>query len=143
LIDESIRIRPAVLAAVEAHARRAAPEECCGLLIARGGRVDEAIPLANQAADKQRRYEIDPADYLAAIKRCRGTDAIVIGAYHSHPRSEPLPSETDRAVAFSDFIYVISGPVDGSAALSTRAYRLRDRNFCPVALVPDAEDQCT
>ena len=105
--------------------------------------MDEAVPVENRAADRTRRYEIDPADYLAAIKRCRGTEAIVIGGYHSHPSSEPTPSETDRAAAFSDFVYVISGRGRGREGFVTRAYRLRERNFSPVSLVLDAEEQCT
>jgi desampylase len=139
LIDESIHIRRSVLAAIEEHARGAAPDECCGLLIARDGRIDESVPTKNMAAEPSRRYEIDPRDYLAAIKRCRGTDDLVIGAYHSHPRSEPEPSPTDRAAAFGDFLYLIAGPVSPES-FEIRAYRLRGGNFQPVALVPDPEE---
>lgn len=137
MTDETIRIRPEVLAAIEQHARAAAPAECCGLLIARDGRIDELVEAENQAADPIRHYEISPRDYLDAIKRCRGTDAIVIGAYHSHPRSAPDPSPTDLASAFSDFLYVIAGPVGGPLALVIRAYRLKSGNFHPLNLVPD------
>jgi desampylase len=140
LIDESIRVRPAVLAAIEEHARRVAPEECCGLLIARDGRIDEAVPTENRAAEPVRRYEIDPRDYLSAIKRCRGTEAIVIGAYHSHPRSEPTPSATDREAAFGDFLYLIAGPVGAPDRFEIRAYRLRSGNFRSLGLVPDPEE---
>jgi proteasome lid subunit RPN8/RPN11 len=136
VIGESIRIRPDVLAAIEHHARSTAPAECCGLLIARDGCIADAVPAENQAADRLRHYEISPRDYLDAITRCRGTDAIVIGAYHSHPQSPPEPSPTDRAAAFSDFLYLIAGPVSGPPELAIRAYRLRSGNFHPVALVP-------
>ena len=143
MFEESIRIGPAVLHAIEQHARAAAPEECCGLLIARNGRIDEAIPVENQAADPGRRYEIAPRDYLDAIRRCRGADAVVIGAYHSHPESPAEPSQTDRATAFSDFLYVIAGPAQPAAELAVRAYRLKGGNFHPVRLVPDAKEPQT
>ena len=136
-IEESIRIRPEVLAAIEQHARDAAPAECCGLLIARDGRIDEAVAADNQAADPVRHYEISPRVYLDAIKRCRGTDAIVIGAYHSHPKSAADPSPTDLAAAFGDFLYIIAGPVGGPSAVAIRAFRLKSGNFHPVGLVPD------
>jgi proteasome lid subunit RPN8/RPN11 len=143
LIEESIRIRPAVLADIERHARAAAPAECCGLLIAEDGCIDEARAVDNQAADPERHYEVSPRDYIDALKRCRGTDRIVIGAYHSHPRSLPHPSPTDREAAFSDFLYLIAGPVAGPVDLVIRAYRLKDGNFSPVGLVPDPEEPQT
>jgi len=137
---EVIRIRPAVLRQIEAHARAASPAECCGLLIARRGRIEEAIEVQNRAADPLRRYEIDPRDYLQALKRCRGTDALVLGAYHSHPRSAPEPSPRDLEQAFHDFLYLIAGPAGPSELLAIRAYRLAEGNFRAVALVPDPEE---
>jgi proteasome lid subunit RPN8/RPN11 len=132
-----------VLLAIEAHARAAAPKECCGLVVARSGCIDEAVPVENCADDPERRYEIHPRDYLDAIKRYRGTDATVIGAYHSHPHSLPEPSATDLEAAFSDYLYLIAGPVTGSGAFAIRAYRLTDGNFRPVGLVPDPEEPQT
>jgi proteasome lid subunit RPN8/RPN11 len=87
-----------------------------------------------------RRYEIDPREHIAVIKRCRGTSSSVVGAYHSHPRSAPEPSPTDLAEAFTDFLYVIVGPAAGSRAGEIRAYRMIDGNFRAVELVPDPEE---
>jgi len=94
----------------------------------------------NCAGNPVRRYEIDPRDYIAAMKRCRGTSSSVLGAYHSHPRSAAEPSPTDLAEAFGEFLYVIAGPVIGDRVASIRAYRLIDGNFQSVELVPDPED---
>jgi proteasome lid subunit RPN8/RPN11 len=142
VIDESICIRREVLAAIEQHARATAPDECCGLLIARHGCIDEVVAARNEAVDRLRRYEISPREYLDAIKRCRGSDAVVIGAYHSHLRSGPEPSPADREAAFSEFLYLIAGPV-AAAGFAIKAYRLRDGNFQPVRLVPDPEEPQT
>lgn len=132
--------RTRVLDAIAAHAEREAPDECCGLLLGTGHSIDEALPLANRAAEPARRYEIDPRDYLAAIKRCRGTRQGVIGAYHSHPRASAEPSERDRAEAFGDFLYLIAGPVAAGLPPPVRAYRFEGGNFRAVPLVPDAEE---
>jgi proteasome lid subunit RPN8/RPN11 len=132
-----------VLDTIEQHARRAAPYECCGLLVGSGERIDEAVPVENRAADPARRYEIDPRDFLAVIRRCRGTTRAVIGAYHSHPHSAASPSETDRAAAFPDFLFVIAGPVAGDLPLPIEAYRMEDGNFRFIRLVPDAEESQT
>jgi proteasome lid subunit RPN8/RPN11 len=135
-----IRVAPAVLHAIAAHARAEAPRECCGLLVGDDRRIDEAIPARNQADDPLRRYDVDPRDHIAAIKRCRGTSSSVIGAYHSHPRSAPEPSPTDLAEAFGEFLYVIAGPVEDDRPGEIRGYRLIDGTFRPVDLIPAAEE---
>jgi proteasome lid subunit RPN8/RPN11 len=143
VIDGPIRISRAVLDAIEAHARAEAPRECCGLLIASGGTIEAALPVENRAADPHRRYEIDPRDYLALVKRLRGSDDQVIGGYHSHPRSMPEPSATDREMAFGEFLYLIAGPVEGTVPFSVRAFRFASGNFQPLRLVPQPQEPQT
>ena len=130
-----MRVRRSVLAAIEAHARAEAPRECCGLLLGDTDEIREAVATANVAAEPLRRYEISPADHFALIRRCRGAGAEpgIVGGYHSHPRSLPEPSATDREQAFLEFVYLIAGPVDGSAPLSIRA-RLFSEHGAPVRL---------
>ena len=135
-----IRCAPGVLDAIANHARREAPRECCGLLIGRDDRIEEATPVINRATDPLRRYEIDPNDFLASVKRCRGTQSSVIGAYHSHPRTIAEPSESDRSEAFGPFLYIIAGPVAAELPPPIRAYRWESGNFLPVRLVPDAQE---
>ena len=131
-----MRVRRSVLDAIEAHARAEAPRECCGLLLGDAGEVREAVATANVAAEPLRRYEISPADHFALIRRCRdaGSGPAIVGGYHSHPRSLPEPSATDLEQAFLEFVYLIAGPVDGSAPLSIRAYQLIAGRLDPVTL---------
>jgi proteasome lid subunit RPN8/RPN11 len=162
-----VKVAAGVLSAIEAHARQAAPEECCGLLLGTAETITEAMRAHNRAADRQRRYEIDPEDHFAAIRRARARGLDVVGAYHSHSRSAPVPSETDRAQAFEDFVFLIVGRTEGmhprgvgsgrsSASaeasadrrslvqrrldrpLTIRAWRLQSGNFAEVALVSDS-----
>ncbi len=127
--------------AITAHARRDSPRECCGLLIGTELEVIEAVATANVAAEPRRHYQVSPVDYFAQIKRCRdaasqGAAAVdVIGAYHSHPHSAPVPSPTDLEEAFGEFLYIIAGPVDGPAALALRAYRLQAGRLEDVPLI--------
>lgn len=125
-------IRASALEALTAHARADPGRECCGFLIGTAAYILEVAPATNVADDPSRRYEISPADYLAQIRRARGTPYAVIGAYHSHPRSAPDPSATDLALAFQEFIYLIAGPVAGP--MDVRAYRLEDDRFVPLQL---------
>lgn len=136
-----MRVAPEVLAAIEAHARREAPKECCGLLIGDSDRVVEAVPCANLAEDPVRRYRIAPEDLFAQIRRCRERPAAlrIVGGYHSHPRSVAQPSPTDHEEAFAGFLCVIAGPVDGSRPYQVRAFELLDGNLQEVGFVPDPE----
>ncbi len=98
----------AVVDMIVAHAREAAPDECCGLLLGRGGDVLEAVPARNVADDPRRRYLIDPQDHIAARRDARTRGLEVVGFYHSHPRSAAAPSETDLAEAtYPDHLYAI------------------------------------
>lgn len=139
-----MRIDREALTAIVAHARRDAPHECCGLLVGRGETsseelfVLEAVPCSNGAADPSRRYEISPVDYFAQIRRCRRINEMqserfaVVGAYHSHPRGTPEPSETDTAEAFQDFVFLIVG--HGGAGMQIGAYTLTGETLTPVPL---------
>lgn len=115
------------------HAADTAPEECCGLLLGRPGEVLEAVPTPNVAADRRRRFQVDPAAHFAAIRRARGGRLDVIGAYHSHPHGPAMPSETDKAEAFDDptFVHLLVTPTDRRIA----AYLLAGGNFVEVPLV--------
>ena len=135
-----ISCAPGVLQSIADHARRMAPNECCGLLIGDSARIAKAQAVENRAADTFRRYEIDPRDLLAAMKQCRGTGLDVIGAYHSHPRSGAEPSPSDLEEAFGDFLYLIAGPVAGHVPVPIEAYRLEHGNFRRIRLVPDARE---
>jgi len=137
-----------VVAAIAAHARRESPRECCGLLVGTALEVQEAVATGNVAAEPHRLYQVSPADHFSLIRRCRDApsrgsqSAEIIGVYHSHPRSAPVPSSTDRRDALADFLYVIAGPVDGSATLAVRAYRLVNGEFEDVALGGEPPTAC-
>lgn len=132
-----MKIAAGVLAAIQTHAREAAPEECCGLLLGTSEAISHALRAHNRAADPRRRYEIDPQDHFAAIRQGRAQGLDVVGAYHSHPRSSAVPSETDQAQAFEDFVFLIAGGQEGRP-FAIRAWRLSSGNFAEVALVSEA-----
>jgi proteasome lid subunit RPN8/RPN11 len=130
-----LRIPGAVLDELVARARAAAPRECCGLLIGRADRVDRAFPARN-ARRGTTAYLIDPRDHFAAINAAREAGAEVIGYYHSHPRSAPNPSPTDRREAVPGaHYYVIVGVGEPAAEASAAAFWLLHGNFQAVPLV--------
>lgn len=105
-----ICIRRSAADALIAHAKSEAPLECCGLLVGQPGLVERVVPATNVRASEVS-YLIDPRDHFAAIRAARTEGLGVIGGYHSHPRSEALPSPTDLAEsAGEEFLYVIAAP---------------------------------
>jgi proteasome lid subunit RPN8/RPN11 len=124
----SITIAARVIDEVIAHAREDAPLECCGLLVAGGGAIDEAVRTRNAKASRTA-YLVDPEDHFAAIKRARQAGRRIAGAYHSHPRSPAVPSPADLREAHDpDLVYLIVSLADPLAP-SVRAFAIRDGQY--------------
>src|SRR5262249_21334783 len=116
------------------HARERAPEECCGVLLGLGDRVDEAVNARNIADRPDIRFLIDPRDHLEALRRARRPGLDVPGFYRSRPRWPAIPSARDLAEAsYPNHLFLIVGLQ--SEPPDVRLYRFRDGNFLPVPFV--------
>ena len=122
-----------VIATLLAEAARAAPAECCGLLLGRAGAVVAARPAANVADDPLLQFEIDPAALFAAYREQRAGGPELIGYYHSHPSGHPRPSATDCEHASGDarvWAIVAGGEVgfwrDGESGFVPLSHRVVD-----------------
>lgn len=114
----AVELAPAALAAIRAHARRAYPRECCGVVYAATGsaladRVREAQNLQDQLhAEDPRRYprdartayHLDLASLLAMSKSLHepGAREIARLVYHSHCDAGAYFSASDHAAAVLD-----------------------------------------
>jgi proteasome lid subunit RPN8/RPN11 len=80
--------------AMVAHCQREAPLECCGVLGGVPPSVSSFHPMRNELASETR-YSAHPDDLIQAQiwLREQGTDIVAI--YHSHPRSQAVPSKID------------------------------------------------
>lgn len=125
-----------------AHAREAAPRECCGLI---GGSSDggarSIYPTRNIAADPLTSYEAAPEDLFAAQRTMRERGEVLVAIYHSHPRSaDPQPSPTDvRLAYYPTAVYLIVGLGDREPRV--RAFRISEseNRWEPVAYSVDAD----
>ena len=129
-----MELRRAALDALLAHARREAPNECCGLLIGCEGRIDEAVPARN-VDEHPARYRIDPADHFATIRRVRREGRAIVGAYHSHPNTSAVPSEADVSEAYDPALLYLIISLREQDKADVRGYRIADGNFHEVPLV--------
>ena len=128
-----------VASAILAHARETAPEECCGLLVGRGDRVERAVPTPNLRASRDR-YLGDPAERFAARRSAGAEGLAVAGASPSPPQGSLQPSAGDLAEAFEiGFVYVIAGPASAGCRGDVAAYRFTGSGFeaLGLAIEPD------
>jgi proteasome lid subunit RPN8/RPN11 len=123
-----------VLDEILAHARAAAPDECCGLLVGRDGRIHRSSRARNLDSSPHR-YLIDPSDHFAAMRAARDEGLLVIGAYHSHPDGPAVPSPTDvsEAAGDSQFVYLIVS-LSAAGAQAVGAYLLTAGGAEPLTL---------
>jgi len=107
------------------HGQEEAPNECCGLLAGRHGRVERVYPGTN-VDHSPYTYLMDPKEQLAAIKDYEAAGLELVGIYHSHTHTAAYPSRTDVAKAFyPDAMYVIVSLAKRDAP-DIRAFRVAD-----------------
>jgi [CysO sulfur-carrier protein]-S-L-cysteine hydrolase len=124
-----VRIARPLYDELVAHARDDAPNECCGMVAARDGEA-VAVHRAVNAAASPLRYEIEPRQQYEILTAIEDAGLELGAIYHSHTRSEPLPSQTDVNLAFyPDALYVIVGVKDPEA--DVRAWTIRDGHVEP------------
>jgi proteasome lid subunit RPN8/RPN11 len=119
-------IRRDVLAIIRAAARAEYPNECCGVLVGRDDAVHGRFIAHVAAIPNERRgrqFLIEDHTLRAADSAAAQDGSLVLGFFHSHPDARALPSETDLALAWPWYTYVI---VSAPAGDEIAAWRLRD-----------------
>lgn len=123
-----IKIAKEMLDDIRSHARRAYPDECCGMLLGgvnEGSKVvkkvvalenlrthpehaQKILPLERPGTETARnRFLIDPGGQMQVERQARQAGLEVLGYYHSHPDHAARPSNYDREYAWPWYSYVI------------------------------------
>ncbi len=90
------------------HLKSTYPEEGCGFLIGKAGKVYLTLPVLNKAKDDRRRnYEIAPEDFLKAEKFAEKNTLSLLGFYHSHPDVGLYFSKKDEEDAWEGYYYLV------------------------------------
>lgn len=120
-----IRIAPHLLDEIEQAARKAYPQEACGLLVGRDETVTRVAVSPNVSEnDKADSFEVDPALRFRLMRDLDGTNESIIGHFHSHPDHPALPSDRDLAQAYEPkMIWFITGLTKANVT-ETRAHRI-------------------
>jgi proteasome lid subunit RPN8/RPN11 len=121
--------------AIIAHARADAPREACGIIIGHNERATDVIPVPNIADDPLHTYIMDEQKMVAILSSLNRRDLELVGFYHSHPNSDPIPSPTDiRQATYPDTPYLIVGLKGGSAQLAAWKMRAGQVSEVPVSI---------
>lgn len=90
-----------------AHALEESPNEACGLLGGKEGRVEKVYPLPNVERSPVR-YRAEPEAQFRAMTEIEERGWEIVGIYHSHPWGPPYPSGVDVEMAYyPEAIYLI------------------------------------
>jgi proteasome lid subunit RPN8/RPN11 len=130
-----MRIARSMLDDIIAQARAEAPNECCGIVGTRDGRAVRLFKARNAKASPLA-YDIDGRD-LQRIYDEIDSNGLQVGIiYHSHTRSDPVPSQTDINLAspfLEDAVYLIVGVKDPGTT-DLRSWYIRDGQVSETSL---------
>jgi proteasome lid subunit RPN8/RPN11 len=130
-----MRIQREVLTQMLAHSRLEPELECCGLLAGCDGITTHIFPAANILRSPTR-FEIAPKDLLRIFRQVRSETLGLTGIYHSHPKTENVPSPADiEQFGYPDAACVILSP-QGDGPSAVRAFRITDGKFAEVQIEP-------
>ncbi|MEM6476232.1 MAG: M67 family metallopeptidase [Pseudomonadota bacterium] len=100
--EGALLIADEAIQAIRSATRNAHPREACGLLLGQGARVTAFVETRNTHPAPETHFEIDAQALIDAHRAEREGGPQVLGYFHSHPRGEPCPSETDQASSAKD-----------------------------------------
>ena len=117
-----MRIAQDLLDEITRHARDDLPNECCGAVGVRDGVATKVYRCKNEAASPMK-FEMG-IDLFHALTDIEESGAELGAIYHSHPRTEPYPSQTDMnwADQYPGIEWLIVGM--GTEEPVARAYRV-------------------
>ncbi len=130
-----MRIDRGLLDDIVAHAVRDAPNECCGIVAAQDGAATAVHALENQAASPFR-FEVDGLKMFRLLEQIESWGGELGAIYHSHTRSDPVPSQTDVNFSFGwpGVEWIIVGVSKNSAEPEVRSFLIDDGEVSEVEL---------
>src|SRR3984893_5997455 len=125
-----LRIQFTDYEALRAHGEETYPNECCGVLLGKGGpngnTVHQIVRAGNTRTDSaHNRYNIAPQELVKIQRQARGLGLDIVGFYHSHPDHPAQWSTTDFAEAhWLGCSYIITS-IEQGKAVTTNSFLLR------------------
>ncbi|MHB0884336.1 MAG: M67 family metallopeptidase [Bacillota bacterium] len=132
-----LRLTAAQMREIIALCRSEQPNEACGLLAGRGGRVLRVYPARNADRSSQS-FLIHPDDQLRAMSEMERDGLEFTAVFHSHPTSDAVPSHRDIQLAtYPDALSLIVSLK--REPVVCRAYRIVGGHQSEVPLIIEKE----
>ncbi len=118
------------LKAIDGHALKNFPRECCGLLLGKFGKnvieVKEVVEAENVLGSPVA-FEADPELVFKAVKRAEKSGLELVGIYHSHPNIAAYVSARDSEIMklWPGFAWLIVSTAK-ERVVERKAYMLKD-----------------
>lgn len=105
------------------HSKRESPNEACGILAGREGKVKKVYRMAN--TDKSPvTFFMDSKEQLEVMKEIRNLGLEMVGIYHSHLATEAYPSARDVELAFYPEVSHVIVSIKDRNNPSIRSFRI-------------------
>ncbi len=107
------------------HSKRECPDEACGILAGRGGKVGKVYQMAS--IDKSSKtFFMDPREQLKIMKEITNSGLEMVGIYHSHIEAEPYPSARDVELAFYPEVSYVIVSINDKNNPSIRSFKIME-----------------
>ncbi len=114
-----------LLSRIIEHSKRELPNEACGILSGKAGKITKVYEMAN-AEKSPETFFMEPKEQLSVMKQIRGSGEEMLGIYHSHVASDAYPSSRDIELAlYPEASYVIISLKDKKNPLA-RSFNIID-----------------
>jgi proteasome lid subunit RPN8/RPN11 len=138
-----VKIPRKLIAEMISHALEQDPEECCGVLLGKGGVAEVSRRMKNVHSSRVSRYTMDPLELLEVQNEADREGQEFTAIYHSHTYTQAYPSETDIANAvdsgWTEPHYVLVSLVEKTRPI-VRAFRIgEDRSVEETIILTDGQ----
>lgn len=123
---KTIRLPRSIVNQLMAEAQANTAIEICGLVSKKDNGMFQVHPIDNIASEKHHRFEMEPAQQIAAMKTMRDNKETLFAIYHSHPHGPIEPSATDiEKASYPDALNLIIA-LDSKNPPEMRGFYLRN-----------------
>ena len=124
---KTIRLPRTIVRQLFTEAQRNIKIEACGLISKKDDGTFRIYPVENIAPEKDRLFEMEPAQQIAAMKSMRDSQEELFAIYHTHPHGPAEPSVTDiKQASYPDAVNLIIS-LNAKGIVEMQGFYLRNR----------------